>query len=211
MNRMTLALACGLALFAPAACKIVKTAAPADGASADPDGALIAQVLTDTYDAKLRPLIAGEATDAASLLPAIASDLAAAGTASGHRGGGEGGSWTFAIKGKGVVTAENRQSKAATLDLDVTGDGKADLKLQLGPVVKGSALRDIAPFYDFTAFRDQIQFAKLGRALNDKATSGLSLPAEALTGKTVSFLGVFALHAAADPVLVVPLSAEVAP
>ena len=205
MNRMMLVLACGLALFAPVACKIVKTAPKADGQAADPDAALIAGIVADTYDAKLRPLILSGATPATTLLPAIAADLATAGAAHGTRGGGEGGSWTFAITGQGVVTAENRTSRAARLEVDVTGDGKPDLTLQLGPVIKGTALRDVAPFYVFTDFRDQIQFALLARALNDRASADLALP-DALIGKTLTFTCVFAIQSARDPVLVVPLT-----
>jgi predicted lipoprotein len=83
--------------------------------------------------------------------------------------------------------------------------------LQLGPVIKGSALRDIAPFYVFTDFRDQIEFAKLARALNTTASASLALPEGDLTGKTVTFLGALSLRSATDPILIVPVSASVAP
>lgn len=65
------------------------------------------------------------------------------------------------MAGQGKVVAANLTSRARTLDVDVDGDAKADLTVQLGPVVKGSSLRDFAPaLYDFTSFRDQIEFAK---------------------------------------------------
>lgn len=206
MHRLFLALALGLASFAPAGCKIVKTAPVAD-AAADPDDALVAGIVTDTFQAKLLPLIAEKAQPAETLLPAIAADIASAG---GTRGAGDGASWTFAVKGSGKVVAEDRKSRAAKAEVDVTGDGKADLVLQLGPVVKGTALRDLAPFYVFTDFRDQIQFAKLGRALNTAAVSALTLP-EALMGQTVTFGGAFAIQKAADPVLVAPVTLTVQP
>lgn len=202
MMTRTAGLALCLALTALAGCKIVKTASKA----ADPDAALIAGVVSDTYETKLLPLVTDKAVDAASLLPL--TDLETAGAAHGLRGKGEGGSWTFAIKGQGQVVDEDRKSRAGKVNLDINGDGKADLTLQIGPVVKGTALRDIAPFYDFTAFRDQIQFAQLGRALNDKTVGALALPPD-LTGKTLSFLGAFQVQQGSDPVLVVPLSVEV--
>lgn len=211
MNRMIVALACGLALAVPAGCKIVKTAPAGSAAATDPDDAKIAGIVADTWDAKLLPLIATEATDAATLVAGIAGGLDAAGAAHGHRGAGEAGSWTFAVKGQGRVTSEDRKSRAGKVQIDVDGDGKADLTLQTGPVVKGTALRDVAPFYDFTAFRDQIQFAKLGRALNDKAVADLGLPTDDLTGRTVEFSGAFAVHAAQDPILVVPVTLKVSP
>lgn len=210
MTRFLVALVCGLTLLAPAACKIVKTK-PADSQAADPDATLIAGIVADTYQSKLLPLIAQKATDAAVLVPQVTSDLEAAGAAHGAKGAGEGGMWTFAITGQGVVVSEDRKSRAGKLVLDVTGDGQGDLTLQLGPVVKGTALRDLAPFYDFTAFRDQIQFAQLGRALNDHAAAALKVPEGDLTGRTVSFAGAFAIHGAKDVILVTPTTLTVAP
>lgn len=206
MHRLFLALAVGLASFAPAGCKIVKTAPVAD-AAADPDDALVAGIVEQTFAAKLVPLIAAKAQAADVLLPAIAADIANAG---GTRGAGDGASWTFAVKGSGKVVAEDRKSRAAKAEVDVTGDGKADLVLQLGPVVKGTALRDQAPFYVFTDFRDQIQFAKLGRALNSAAVGSLTLP-DALLGQTVAFEGAFAIQKASDPVLITPVALTVQP
>lgn len=214
MNRTLLALALSLALLAPAGCKFVKTEVPAqaDGTgSTDPDDVLIAGIVKDTYDAKLLPLIATKAMDAPALFAEIKSDLNAAGTKSGNKGAGEGSPWAFPVKGKGVVVAEDRKSRAGKVELDVNGDNAADLTLQIGPVVKGTALRDVAPFYIFTEFRDQIQFAKLGRALNDRTITALKLPDGDLKGKTISFTGVFSVSSADAPVLVTPVNVEVMP
>lgn len=211
MKRISLLLALGLAVLAPAGCKIVKTAPPATGAAADPDAEKIAGIVAQTYDAKLLPLITGTATDAATLLPKMRADLDAAGKAAGHQPGADDAAWVFAVKGSGTVTAEDRKSRAATLDVDVNGDGKADLTLQLGPVVMGTALRDIAPFYDFNDFRDQIQFARLARALNDRAAAALKPGTAPLLGKTVSFTGVFEVHSGSEKVMVLPIALSVAP
>ena len=100
---------------------------------------------------------------------------------------------------------------AAPVRQDTDGDGKADLTLQLGPVIKGSSLRDVAPFYKFGDFRDQIEFAKLARALNDRASAGLQVPEGELVGKTVSFSGTVDLKAATDPWLVTAVTLSVAP
>ena len=76
--------------------------------------------------------------------------------------------------------------------------------------MKGSALRDATPLYDFSAFRDQIEYARLGRALNDRAVS--TIPADsALAGKTVEFLGATVLRSAGEKPLVTPVSVEVVP
>ena len=143
-----------------------------------------------TFDAKLLPHIAKTTLPVADLRAAIAADLAAAGAAHGNRGAGEGAAWTFAVKGEGKVISANLTSRARQAELDTDGDGVADLTLALGPVIKGTALRDVAPFYVFGDFRDQIEFAQLARALNDKVSPLLVLPEGDLTGKSMTFTGV---------------------
>ncbi|EYD78235.1 hypothetical protein Rumeso_00064 [Rubellimicrobium mesophilum DSM 19309] len=139
----------------------------------------------------------------ADLKAAIAGGLEAAGAAHGNQAAG-GGAWNFLAKGEGTVVGADRESRAATLDVDVDGDGTGDVQIQLGPVVKGTALRDASPFYLFTDFKDQIEFAALARALNTKATEALTLPEGDLTGKHVRFEGAFALRSASEPIQVVP-------
>lgn len=212
MKRMTLTAACLAAAFGIAGCKIVKTA-PADGTSpsadASGDDARIATILTETYDAKLLPEIAAKAVSPVDLRGKLAAGIDAAG---GQRGAGDGAAWNFAVTGQGKVVAANLTSRARTLDVDVDGDAKADLTVQLGPVVKGSSLRDFAPaLYDFTSFRDQIEFAKLGRALNDRAAAAIKLAEGDPTGHEVKFTGTIALRKATDVWLLTPTVIEIAP
>jgi predicted lipoprotein len=186
-------------------CKLVKTQS-AEEAAVDP----IATLVSETFDAKLVPALSEKAVDLSALHDAVKAGLDDAGAKYGLRVGGAGGGWNFAVKGKGKVVAENRASKAAVADVDLDGDGTADVTLQLGPVVKGSALRDATALYDFSAFRDQIEYARLGRALNDRAVSALSA-GSALNGKTVQFVGATVLRSAGEKPLVTPVSIEVVP
>ncbi len=189
-------------------CKLVKTDTDeAGGTAADP----IAEVVETTFDAKLVPALSEKAVDLATLRDAIKGGLDKAGESHGTRVGGAGGGWNFPVKGSGAVIEENRASKAATADIDLDGDGTADATLQLGPVIKGTALRDTTPLYDFSTFRDQIEYAKLGRALNDKAVSKLPGADTALKGKRVNFLGAVVIRSAGEKPLVMPVSIEVAP
>ncbi|MBL9072143.1 DUF2291 domain-containing protein [Tabrizicola sp.] len=205
-----------IAALALSGCKIVKTVAEGEGNTAVAageagDDARIAALLDKTYDAELLPLIAEKALPVADLRAAIVGDLEAAGAAHGNKGSGEGAAWNFAVKGEGVVVEANLTSRARKAMLDTDGDGKADLTLQLGPVIKGSSLRDVAPFYRFGDFRDQIEFAKLARALNDRATAALVVPKGELVGKTVSFTGTVDLKAATDAWQVTVVTLTVTP
>jgi predicted lipoprotein len=215
LKKTTLALCIG-ATFAISACKIVKTAPEGDANAAAQSGeagddARIAALLDKTYETELLPLIASRALPVADLRTALADGLEAAGAAHGNRGSGEGAAWNFAVKGEGRVIEANLTSRARKAMLDTDGDGTADLTLQLGPVIKGTSLRDVAPFYRFGDFRDQIEFAKLGRALNDRTSSALVVPEGDLVGKTLSFTGTVDLKSATDPWLVTTVTLADAP
>ena len=212
---MKILIALGLmAALALPGCKIVKTVAEGESAAAVAgeagDDARIAALLDKTYEAELLPLIA-RALPVADLRAALVGGLDAAGAAHGNKGSGEGAAWNFAVKGEGRVVEANLSSRARKAMVDVDGDGVADLTLQLGPVIKGSSLRDVAPFYRFGDFRDQIEFAKLARALNDRASAALVVPEGELVGKTVSFSGTVDLKAAGDAWLVTVVTFAVAP
>ena len=214
MKIFFIALTLAAALALPG-CRIIKNAPEGEGTGVIPEGeagddARIAALLDKTYEAELLPLIA-KALPVADLRTALAGGLDAAGTAHGNKGSGEGAAWNFAVKGEGRVVEANLTSRARKAMVDVDGDGAADLTLQLGPVIKGSSLRDVAPFYRFGDFRDQIEFAKLARALNDRAAAALVVPEGDIVGKTVSFSGTLDLKAATEPWLVTAVTLSVAP
>jgi len=210
--RPTILLAVLLAATAPAACKLVKNPDPAEAAAkaaAEGGGADVATMWT----AQVLPHMNDAAVDLAALKAAIAGGLDAAGAAHGFRAKSEGAAWNFPVKLAGTVVAAKTDTRAATADVDIDGDGTADATVQLGPVIRGTTLRDVQPFIDFTAFRDQIAFAELARGLNDQAyTTALEgVPRDGLAGKKVSLVGAFTMKAAGDPVLITPVSFEVAP
>ena len=137
------------------------------------------------WTAQVLPHMNEAATDLATLKAAIAGGLDAAGAAHGFRAKSEGAPWNFPVKAAGTVVAAKTDTRAATADIDIDGDGTADATVQLGPVIRGTTLRDVQPFIDFTAFRDQIAFAELARALNDQAykTALEAVPRDALVGQ----------------------------
>ncbi|OYU38734.1 MAG: hypothetical protein CFE33_15285 [Pseudorhodobacter sp. PARRP1] len=208
MRSSLIPLAVAALLLALPGCKVVKndTNPGATAATADP----IATLVNATFEAKLLPHIAKTALPVADLRAAIATDLTAAGAAHGNRGAGEGAAWAFAVKGEGKVISANLTSRARQAEIDTDGDGVADLTLALGPVIKGTALRDVAPFYVFGDFRDQIEFAQLARALNDKVSPLLVLPEGDIAGKSMTFTGVVPIKSAKDAWVVTATSVTVA-
>ncbi|TNJ39948.1 DUF2291 family protein [Phaeobacter sp. B1627] len=195
----------------PVACKVVKTPDPeAASAVAQTDEARMAVYAADIWDAKVLPMAKESAVPLQELKAEIAANgLDAVGNAYGLRPEGEANPWNFVSSGEGVIIEANTQSRAAKLAVDIDGNGAADLVVQLGPVVRGTALRDAMPFIIFSDFRDQIEFAKLARALNDLASQSVTLPEGDLVGRRVEFEGVYTLRNAGDAIELVPTKLQV--
>ncbi|MCY0096880.1 DUF2291 family protein [Hoeflea ulvae] len=214
MMRTPLLTLCAVAVFALSGCKLVKN--PADGeqavsAGASGDNVRTEQRIADTFETQLLPWVEDKALDFAALKAALAQGLDAAGEAHGNRGSGAGAAWNFAVTDTGTVVSANLESRARIADLDIDGDGAADITVQLGPVIRGNALRDFAPFYNFDDFRDQIEFAKLGRALNDRISAMLELPEGDLIGRSMAFIGVVPLKKADEAMILTPTRLDVMP
>jgi predicted lipoprotein len=159
------------------------------------------------WESKALPAMAGMALDYSSLRKEMAANLDAAGAKHGHREKGEGAPWNMATTVTGRIVEVETELSAGTADIDVDGDGKADVQIQIGPVVRGATLRDILPFISFTSYTNQIDFAQLANALNDRAYEASTLKAadrSKLKGQKVELTGVFTADSAADiPVITV--------
>tara|TARA_R110002126_G_scaffold213048_1_gene359509 strand:- start:29259 stop:29903 length:645 start_codon:yes stop_codon:yes gene_type:complete len=214
MTRIIFLSVCAVVALGLTGCKLVKNV-PEDekaiAADASGDNARTDQRITDTFHTKLLPYVRDRALTFAALRAALSQGLDVAGEAHGNRGSGAGAAWNFALTGTGVIVSAKLDTRARVADLDMDGDGAADVTVQLGPVIRGNALRDIAPFYNFDDFRDQIEFAKLGRALNDQISGAIQLPEGDLIGQPMTFTGVVPLKKADEAIIVTPISVEVTP
>jgi predicted lipoprotein len=205
---VTAMLAIGLAL---SGCKLVKNEqqASADGGvdiffddkSFDPD-----KMAREMWDSKVIPYLDQKAGLFAEIKAAIAKDPDQAGRTYGYREKEEGSPWTLVARLEGRIIAANTESRAATIDVDIDNDNVADAAVQIGPVIRGTALRDSLDFVSFNAFTNQIDFAKFAKSLNTHMSKMAlaRLPREDLVGRTVSLVGVFALEGKSAKPLVTP-------
>ncbi|SEP74046.1 Predicted lipoprotein [Devosia sp. YR412] len=204
-NRRLACLALAFAAVLPlSGCKILPIADEAETAAAGFNAQAYAAEL---WTGRALPHFVEAAKPVAEVLPAIGADLAAAGAEFGYRAG-EGSPWSFVVSGTGVVSAKNVESRAGTLEVAV--DGLADpVVLQIGPVIRGNAVRDGLPFVTFQDFTNQIEYADVGKALTALALEGFSGNAEAIAvGDTVNFTGAMSLAGASDKLLVTPVTLE---
>ena len=208
----------GLAVVLPllGGCKIEKTVVANAGQSAtsvfindasfNPD----ATVASD-WDSKVVPDLRAKAGPYDEVAAAIAANPDAAGQRYGFRDARATAPWVYAATVSGTVTAANTDSRAGTID--VTTAGGRTVQLQIGPVVRGTAIRDSVLFRPFDTFKNQIDYAQFGKALNAKANgSALSkLPRDKLAGARIEALGVFNAPAGDAPALVTPVTITAEP
>jgi predicted lipoprotein len=208
LTGLIVAAAAGLCL---ASCKLVPTAS-GDGAGNEaafnPD-----RMVDGIWTAKVIPYLQQKAGPLAEVQAAAKSDAAAAGAKYGNPKKQANSPWTYAVRVGGKIVASNTTSRAGTIDVDVDGDAKADVRVQIGPAIRGTALRDSLDFINFNEFTNQIDFAQFGKSFNthvDKTVLS-RLPREDLDGRTARILGAYGLDGSAELPLVTPAEAEVGP
>lgn len=187
-------------------CKIVRIDSGGDAPVAGFDAASYASGL---WTQQVLPHFAGNARPATEVLPAMTSDLAAAGARYGYRAG-EGSPWSFIVADEGTVSRKNTDSRAGTLVLSLAGgDAPLEATLQIGPVIRGNAVRDALPFVSFKDFTNQLEYANAGKALTALALEGFAADVEAIAaGDRVRFTGAISISKAGDDVLITPIMLE---
>jgi len=151
------------------------------------------------------PAALEEAVPLGDLLPALRTDPE---TARARWGQGEGETAPVLVEGEGRVVEVDTSSRTgfADVDVDVPG-GTGRVRLQIGPVLRGTSIRDALPTVSFDQFVNQIQYAEVAGALNTRVEESLtSLDRQALEGKRVRFVGATALGEL--PLTITPLRLE---
>ena len=181
-----------------------RPAAPGETATpvADPAAAFVEPIWTS----KVLPAIEAKAQDLATILPEIKADPQAAGEKYGRHEATN--PYSYVVKGTGKVAEVRTQSQAGTVLLDLAGLGEK-VALQVGPVVRGTAVRDATGIVSFNQFNNQLDYADVGKEMNTRAlksaTAGLDPQAFPVVDKTVSFFGAMTFDPHnKGPVLITP-------
>lgn len=203
-----------LSTLSLAGCKIIKTptaeeaSAAAATATNNPD-----RMVADLWDTKVIPYLDTRAGAFNDVLALSVSDVEAAGAKYGHREKQGNPPWTLAAKVDGKVLAAETASRAGSVDVDTNGDGKADVRVQIGAAVKGNAIRDSLDFVGFNQFKNQIEWAQFGKSFNAHLNSTVlaKLPRDKLVGSRIQALGVFPVGAAGQLPLLTPVRITLEP
>ena len=147
----------------------------------------------ETYGATEFPKVQADvekrAVDAVTLANAVLADKKAAGTKYGVA------TTTGPVLPVSLTgTFGERKANLNEFKVDGLPDG-VTIRVQTGPAINGTDLRDATGKIEFGQFTNQIEYQDAGSAINNemkKATLG-SLDPEKLTGKTATVIGVFKL------------------
>jgi predicted lipoprotein len=193
-------------------CKILPTPKNGEAGSAaaafDPD-----KMAAEMWATKVIPYLEQKAGSFAEVNALAKTDPAAAGARYGNPKKQANSPWTYAARLEGRIVAANTQSRNGRIDVDIDGDAKADVRVQIGPAIQGTAIRDTLDFVNFNDFTNQIDFAQFGKALNAYADKTVlsKLPREQLEGRSVKVLGAYALASGSDLPVLTPAEAEIGP
>ncbi len=162
------------------------------------------------WDSQVLPAAQNNAVAFDSLYTALKLNQEEASKKYGHMVGGP---YNFLTKFDATIIAVNTQSRAGTLDVETEAGGNTvPLVVQIGPVIRGTAIRDGVGFISFNEFVNQLQFADVADELNTRAYN-MSLKDitfdNSLVGKTVSITGAFTLDDGPDSLTITPIYFEI--
>lgn len=155
---------------------------------------------------RIRDLVMDRAADAPALADRLSADRTAAIADHGRMAGAFP---VLAVRFTGTVGEGS--SGIFAVDVDGMPDG-VSIRVQTGPAINGTELRDIPGDIVFGDFTNQIEFQNAGAGINRAmaAETLAGLDRDALPGQTVSGAGVFTLINPANW-LVTPVTFEVQP
>jgi predicted lipoprotein len=126
------------------------------------------QYVAGIWDERVLPHMTERAVGVRELLQGLESDAPSVCAEHGYRAVGEKNPYNFSVKGRIRVISVSSES-SARMEADVEPyDGEPDVSVQVGPVFKGTSIRDFLDFIKFEDFTNQVDFAKLANELNFK-------------------------------------------
>ena len=103
--------------------------------------------------------------------------------------------WTFAVNIDGRIVAAETTSRAATISVDTEGDGKVAAIVQIGPAMRGTALRDSPRLRLFQRLQEPDRLRAIRQSVQQHAAQDISLAIAARLARRAQCDGARRLHA----------------
>ena len=152
------------------------------------------KVATDFWEQKSAAYFEKNAVDLVTLIKKSEGDFSKVASEFGHYSMGDKGELSFIVKGSGRVTTVKNKLRSGYLAFDLDGnDSEIKPRLQIGPVFKGSAVRDSISLISYKDYKNQIEWAGVSVAFHELITKELlsKIDMNALEGKSIEFIGCF--------------------
>jgi predicted lipoprotein len=178
------------------------------GAGSLPAQSAAAKFVDPIWTSKVLPLFQENAQDIAKILPEIRADPNSAGQKYGRREATN--PYNYMIKGTGKVIEMHTESQVGTAVFEIPGLNEK-VALQIGPVVRGTALRDATGIVSFNQFSNQLDYADVSKEMNGRALKAAfaNMNPTSLAGKTVTFFGAFTFDPhSKSPILITPVKID---
>jgi predicted lipoprotein len=177
-------------------------------AGSQPAESAAAKFVDPIWATKVLPTIQEKAQDISKILPEIRADPNNAGQKYGRREATN--PYNYMVKGTGKVTEMHTESQAGTATIEIPGLGEK-VALQIGPVVRGTALRDATGAVSFNQFTNQLDYADVSKEMNARALKAAfaSVDPNSIAGKTLTFFGAFTFDPhSKSPILITPVKID---
>ncbi|KGT94836.1 lipoprotein [Erwinia typographi] len=175
-----------MAALALGGCRIVSQQELAD--LKNPPNPKMANVAS-TWQQKIVPQVLNDAKPLGEVMKdlAAAKDIDSACKQFGYRSQEEN-PCVFSVRVDGTVSAVNTASRSGKMTVkDVSGQ---DVVVQIGPIIRGTALRDVYKGASYQDFNDQVLFGDYGKAINSLASNEV-IKLQPKVGDRVEVDGVF--------------------
>jgi predicted lipoprotein len=162
----------------------------------------------EIWDTVVIPRVEGMSEDYKPLIASLELDEEAASRKYGYRLIEEGNQYNFAVKGTVKLLSIDTSSRNGTASLDFAPfDEVEDCRMSIGPVLRGSALRDIQNTLSLNDFGNQVEFARLATELNNKVKETVLEHIDFIQalGREADITGVFTYEGRGGVITIMPV------
>lgn len=163
------------------------------------------------WESKAIPELKENAVELPKLFQESNGKLSSVAKQYGHYSMGDKGELSYIVKGEGTVTGIDQTKKSGFMTLKINGyEGPVVVKMQIGSVYKGSAVRDCLSFIKYEDYTNQVEWAKVSQAIHEVVDKDIvkKLDLASIQGKTISFVGCFSVNGDKE-ILITPVEVSV--
>lgn len=163
------------------------------------------------WESQALPELEEKAVDLKEFLETSNGDYTVMAEDHGRYSMGTSGELSYVVKGTGTVEEVNTESQAGYMKIKLDDyNGTEEIKIQVGPVYKGSSIRDSLSFLNFNDYTNQNDWAAISQSINALVNTDVVEPADpsSLQGKSIAFTGAFTVSSGSTEVLITPVVLE---